>query len=104
MTERNLTPVITDRATRLTALMAGHGVTFLQVYAFYTETLGALTPERRAQLAVVMAVMIIGVAAAYLALALPERRGVLRRMLEAVSALLLLAMWVVLGLSIILMT
>jgi hypothetical protein len=84
--------------TRLTALMAGHGLTFMQVYNFYMDIAQAvLHPHLRAQVVVFMAAMVIGIATAYLALAIPDTRPKLRRSLEILSAAILLSEWLVLG-------
>jgi hypothetical protein len=86
------------RTTRLTALMAGHGLTFMQVYNFYLEIARApLYAHLRAQVVIFMAAMVIGIACAYLALAIPESRPRLRRGLEIFSAAILLVEWLVLG-------
>lgn len=87
------------RTTRLTALMAGHGLTFLQIYTFYSEIAQAHTqPHLRAQVVIFGAAMLIGVSAAYLALTIPDdRRPFARRGLEIFSAAILVLEWVLLG-------
>jgi hypothetical protein len=89
----------TRRVTRLTALMAGHGLTFLQVYSFYAEVARAyMHPHLRAQVVTFGAVMLVGIASAYAGLLFPEdKRPALRRGVEAVSAGLLVLTWIVLG-------
>lgn len=90
---------LNQRITRLTALMAGHGLTFLQVYTFYTDVAQAyLHPHLRAQVVTFGAAMLIGVASAYIGLMVPDdKRPILRRGAEAVSAGLLVVTWIVLG-------
>ncbi len=86
------------RVTRLTALMAGHGFTFLQVYTFYVDTVQGLTmPHLRAQVVTFGAGMLLGVMLAYAGLMVPDSRPTLRRALEGASAALLVFTWVVLG-------
>lgn len=87
------------RTTRLTALMAGHGLTFLQVYSFYSDVAQAhIHPHLRAQVVIFGAAMLIGVGAAYLALVISDDgRPILRRGLEIFSAGLLVLEWLVLG-------
>jgi hypothetical protein len=87
------------RITRLTALMAGHGLTFLQIYSFYSEVAQAhLHAHLRAQVVIFGAAMLLGVAAAYLALTIPDdRRPIIRRGLEIFSASILILEWIVLG-------
>jgi hypothetical protein len=86
------------RVTRLTALMAGHGFTFLQVYTFYVDTVqGLAMPHLRAQVVLFGAGMLLGVMLAYAALMVRDSRPTLRRALEAASALLLVLTWLVLG-------
>jgi hypothetical protein len=86
------------RITRLTALMAGHGFTFLQVYAFYVDTVqGLAMPHLRAQVVSFGAGMLIGVMLAYAGLMIPDTRPNVRRGVEAASGALLVFTWVVLG-------
>lgn len=87
------------RITRLTALMAAHGLTFLQVYSFYMEVAQAvMQPHLRLQVVVFGVVMLVGVSAAYAGLMIKDdERPLLRRGLEALSIFLLLSEWVVLG-------
>lgn len=89
----------TRRTTRLTALMAGHGLTYLQVYSFYVEIAQALMhPHLRGQLVFFGAVMVVGIAAAYASLAIPDdKRPITRRTFEVLSAALLVGEWLVLG-------
>ena len=106
MSNDRLPPIVSDRSTRLAALMAGHGLTFLQVYSFFVDELNGLgEPRFRALIVILFAVMIAGVVCAYAALAIPEHRarGV-RIGLELVSALILLAEWAVLAVSILAMS
>lgn len=78
--------------------MAGHGLTFLQVYAFYVETVqGLARPNLRAQVVGFGAGMLVGVALAYAGLMVPDSRPRLRRVLEAASAALLVFTWLFLG-------
>lgn len=89
---------MSQRITRLTALMAGHGLTFLQVYTFYVDTVqGLAMPHLRAQVVSFGAGMLIGVALAYAGLMVPDNRPVLRRCLEGASAVLLVLTWLFLG-------
>lgn len=86
------------RVTRLTALMAGHGFTFLQVYGFYIDTVhGLAQPHLRAQVVSFGAGMMVGVMLAYAGLMVPDSRQMLRRVLEGASAALLIATWLFLG-------
>lgn len=86
------------RVTRLTALMAGHGFTFLQVYTFYVDTVQGLTmPHLRAQVVSFGLGMLVGVMLAYAGLMVPDSRPLLRRGLEGASAALLVFTWIVLG-------
>ena len=86
------------RVTRLTALMAGHGFTFLQVYTFYVDTVqGLMMPHLRAQVVTFGVAMLAGVALAYACLVVPDGRPWARRVLEGASAALLLLTWFVLG-------
>ena len=79
--------------------MAGHGLTFLQIYTFYSDVAQAhIHPHLRAQVVIFGAAMLLGVAAAYLALTIADdKRPILRRGLEILSAALLVLEWVVLG-------
>ncbi len=88
-----------QRTTRLTALMAGHGLTFLQVYTFYSEVAHAHSqPHLRAQVVVFGAAMLLGVSAAYLGLTIPDdQRPIVRRCLEVFSAALLVLELLLLG-------
>jgi hypothetical protein len=86
------------RVTRLTALMAGHGFTFLQVYTFYVDTVqGLAMPHLRAQVVTFGAGMLLGVVLAYAGLLVPDTRAIMRRGLEAASGALLVFTWFVLG-------
>lgn len=86
------------RVTRLTALMAGHGFTFLQVYTFYVDTVqGLAMPHLRAQVVTFGVAMLVGVALAYAGLVVPDGRPWARRVLEGASAALLLLTCFVLG-------
>jgi hypothetical protein len=79
--------------------MAGHGLTFLQVYNFYSEIAQAHTqPHLRAQVVIFGAAMLLGVSAAYLGLTIPDdQRPIARRSLEILSAALLVLELFVLG-------
>lgn len=87
------------RTTRLTALMAGHGLTFLQIYTFYSDVAHAYAvPHLRAQVITFGAAMLLGVSAAYLGLTIAdEQRPLTRRALEIFSAGVLVIEWLILG-------
>lgn len=89
---------MSERGTRLTALMAGHGLTFVQVYNFFVNDIGGLSnPRFRLQIAGFFVVMMVGVISAYASLALSENRRATRNGLEAFSAILLVVVWIALA-------
>ncbi len=89
---------MSDRGTRLTALMAGHGLTFVQVYTFFVNDVHGLgNPRFRTQIAGFFVVMMVGVITSYASLALPDHRRNLRNGLEAFSAMFLIVIWIVLA-------